>query len=134
VYGHGHSTTDEGFLILVDLVPADAVKRVCPEPAAQETDQATSEHEQGEGCVEEEDGHKGQRCHGNHDQIRERAPADADDGLDDDGHHRRLETVEESLNKADILEAGVKYAQHEDADKAGKHEERARYQPARHAV
>ena len=104
------------------------------DPRAHEADQAGRDDDDREIDVEEEDADEGGGRDGVHSAVLERAPADAQDGLDDHGQHGGLDAVEDRLDDRDILEAGVEIAEPQHDQGAGQHEEDAGHDAARRAV
>ncbi len=85
-------------------------------------------HGQEEETAEREDGDRHQRP------VRERAPADPDDGRSDDRQHGWSKTVEQSCDERRALVTRVEDAERQDGEEARQYEQRAREQSAPDAV
>lgn len=85
-----------------------------PEPAADKAGDAGREHDQRERHMEKEDGDKGHGRNSDHDVIPQRAAADADDRLHDDGEHRRLQPEKQTGDDGDVTVSRIDIAETED--------------------
>src|SRR5262249_57992291 len=83
---------------LAAAVPAADPKDGEAGEAAAKADERRAEHDQRERYAEEEYADEGRGSEGDHDLVLERAPADADYGLQNDGEHRGLEAEEQRLD------------------------------------
>src|ERR1700712_3627572 len=97
-------------------------------------DHAGGDDDDREGDVEKEDRDKGDAGQRDQDPVAQGAFADAHDGLQYDGQHRRLQPEEQRLDEADIAIGGVDIAQPHDGDDAGQDEQPAGHDAAGGAV
>ena len=97
---------------------------------AEIADHAGRDDDDREGHVEKEDRDKGDGGQRDHQPVAQRALADADHGMDDDGEHRGLQPEEHRLDEADIAIGRVDVAQPHDGDDAGQDEQAAGHDAA----
>jgi len=79
----------------------------------------------GKGHAQEEDRDERGAGHGLEDAGLEGPPADPEDGLDDHGHHRRLQPEEQAGDERRIPIGGVEDGEGQDGEEAREHEENA---------
>jgi hypothetical protein len=103
-------------------------------PAADEADQAGTQDDDGERHVKEEDAYERRRGKPAHHVVLERALADPDHRLEDDGKHRRLQAKKQRRDDPYFAEGGVDHAEGHDRHDAGHNKQPAGHDAAKGPV
>ena len=94
-----------------------------------EADESRRQHDDGKGHAEEEDRNESGRRDRPMLAPRQRAPADAQERLDDDDEHRGFDAEEEGRHQRQIAEGGIDEREREYDKGAGEHEQQAGGEP-----
>jgi hypothetical protein len=109
-------------------------ERVRSPPAADITDDSSSEDDERERNIENEQRDEPGRCNGSHHVVLERAAPDADQSVHHDCENGRLQSEEKARHRRGVLEQRIERGQRDDDDEAGEHEKNASDDAAARAV